>query len=124
MNNQIIYEFVNFYYKCLNEKNSDLYPYFIEHSELMYNNNYVKGEQIIEFLLKKCTNTNYNVSNITFLINGSRRANIVVSGTLNDFEKVYLNKKQKIEKKFTDFIHLAFGNNKQYWIHNIISHTN
>ena len=124
MNNEIIHEFIKFYYQCLNEKNNDLYSYFIEHSELMYNDEYYKGKQIIEFLYNKCKNINYKIIKINYLINGTRRVNIVISGTVNKYENVFNNKKQKLEKKFTDFIHLALGNNKQYWIHNIITHIN
>lgn len=114
MNECVAKEFVVFYYNCLNSGNFEtLKPYITNHSTYIRNHKTFKGVDDIRvncFLYPhKYT---VNIENVDVLLNGDRRANIMVSGYIND---LYY---------FTEYIHFAYSNSKTFWVHSSILHVN
>lgn len=106
----IVNEFVNFYYQCINANNIDAILKHIKiHSVFIRNGTHFKGPVQITKVLHESYKPNMFVPmKMDFLLNGDRRANIVVSGITNN------------QRPFNEYIQLAFGNDKSYWIHSTI----
>ena len=104
-------EFVKFYYNELNLhsdiKITNLYK---GHSVMIFQDEKLYGNINIINKLKCLFNQNicYNVKHIDFLYSGAKKINILITGevTLTNL----------IIYKFTEFIHLANGNDGLYWI--------
>jgi len=114
MNEAVAKEFINFYYNTLNSANIEsLKPYITQHTTYIRNNQKFRGFDQVHL---NCFNYphkyNVNINEADVLLNGDRRANIVVSGFIND---LYY---------FTEYIHFAYSNNKTFWIHSSILHVN
>jgi hypothetical protein len=117
MNELIVNEFMQFYYNNLNTKENDtcfkhIIPHLKQHSIFIRDNKQLKGEkQIIDTIFK--TPYQFIPQKIDILINGERRANVMVSGQVTSGYNEALN-------NFSEYFHLAYGNDKQYWIHTSI----
>lgn len=118
MNESIVNEFMKFYYSNLNthnEKNDmskHLIPHLKQHSVFVRDSKQLKGErQIVESLFNTCYE--FVPQQIDIVLNGERRANVVVSGQVSE-------SLMKTSKYFTEYFHFAYGNDKQYWIHTSI----
>tara|TARA_B110000261_G_scaffold161089_1_gene201909 strand:- start:1905 stop:2264 length:360 start_codon:yes stop_codon:yes gene_type:complete len=114
MNENVVNEFVTFYYNCLNTKSEHLLsPYLKNNTKIIRNNceftgveNILNGISVLNGISSLCyyTPLKYNV-----MMNGDRRANIIVSGKING-TMLY----------FSEFILLSLSNRKEYWIHSSI----
>jgi hypothetical protein len=112
MNENIVYDFVSFYYATLNaSKYVDLQTYMKEHTTFVRKKTKYKGIScIMSMLIDTCNNKGTFVPyNIDILTNGDRRANILISGLCGN-------------SYYCEYMHLAYGNDKQYWIHSTILH--
>ena len=114
MNESVAKEFVLFYYNTLNSTQiQTLKPYILSHTTYIRNRQTCRGfDQIYTNCFQFPNKYSVDIVDIDVLLNGDRRANIVVSGFIND---LYY---------FTEYIHLAYSNSKTYWIHSSILHVN
>jgi hypothetical protein len=105
LSEQIIRQFLEFYYNAINTNNMmALLPHLKAHSTFVRNNTHFKGnDNILNSLSILHSNKLIVPQKMDFLLNGDRRANIMVSGKFDD-------------KPFTEYIHFALGNDKLYWI--------
>lgn len=111
LNETTIKQFLEFYYNAINSKSPALLvPHLKEHTTFVRNKTHFKGgNNIVNLLSILHTNVSIIPKDMDVLLNGHRRANIMISGMCDD-------------KPFTEFIHFAFGNDKQYWIQSSILH--
>lgn len=110
MNEDIVKEFVHFYYKCLNEHTLDLLkPHLKENSKYIRHDTVLNGTASI---LDGVTRDEicYTPLKYTILINGDRRANVLISGEINN------------HMKYTEYLLFSLSNKKEYWIHSSILH--
>jgi hypothetical protein len=108
MNESVVEPFLQFYYSQLNEKRFEqIIPHLKEHSTFSREQLNLKGtENIINSL--NMMNGHFEPKKVTYLMSGDRRVNIVVSGIFNH------------QYIFCEFLHLAYGNDKSYWIQSSI----
>ena len=110
MNPQVITDFIKFYVSSYNSpQHLTLWkPYStITHLDKTYQN-----EEILQFLSHLCSYTiDTSTINMSFTQNGERRANILLT------YKMIKNEEQKF---VSQFIQLAYSNNKEFWIHSSI----
>tara|TARA_B100000242_G_C42705262_1_gene329800 strand:+ start:132 stop:530 length:399 start_codon:yes stop_codon:yes gene_type:complete len=106
-------EFINFYYTCLNQKNTDsILPYLRDFTIYSSQKNRYQGEKILEYFNNiKETNAQFTDIDYDTLHSGARRINILVTGTIS----YNLNGTITINK-FSEFIHLATGKENEMWI--------
>jgi hypothetical protein len=116
LNKEIVTNFVQFYYQCLNSNNVDaLLTHIKSHSVFVRDGGvHHKGPVQIENLLREnCDTGQFMPLKFDFLLNGDRRANFVISG-------VFSNAHENTQVPFCEYIQFAFGNDKSYWIHSSI----
>lgn len=100
--NQLIKDFIN----NLNIRDNNFFILFSIHSKIIYESMEITNNSIIDFW----SNFNYKLNVIKYDINivGDRRANILLSGKIDE------------NKNFSMYILLAIDNHKKYWIHSLI----
>jgi len=100
--NQLMKDFIN----NLNNRDNNFFLLFTNHTKLIYESVELTNISIVNFW----SNFNHKLHVIKYDINivGDRRANILLSGKLDE------------HKHFTMYIHLAIDNHKKYWIHTLI----
>ena len=106
-------QFVKFYYDNLTTKNYDVVGNNIKHFTIIsFEKNKYEGQNIAE-LYKRFNEMNmqFIVSDFDTLHSGARRINILVTGIIR-----FIENGQQIERGFTEYIHLATGKNKEFWI--------
>lgn len=118
MNSEIINNFIQFYIETFNNKTLiiEFSTIWKNYSTIVHNNTTFTGEQLNTYInnLYKYS-IKYDSQNdviISFMINGDRRANILLSYIMFDLDGNYYNVSQ--------FILLAYSNNKEFWIHSSI----
>ena len=116
MNNEIVNTFVDLYYQNLNNKNYDsLCNHLKGSSKFVRDTSEWNGTtEIIS-----CLETNavtYQPMKLSVLVNGDRRANVLVSGNI-------INQHTHVTIPFSEYLLLSFSNQKEYWIHTSILHT-
>lgn len=115
MNKEVVNTFVEFYYRSLNERNFEsLKPHLKGSSTFVRDTSEWNGTNHII----SCLQTNaltYQPLKLNVLVNGDRRANVLVSGTLVDH-------KTNTTVPFSEYLLLSFSNSKEYWIHTSILH--
>jgi len=111
--NQVAKEFINFYYQNLNSKNFNeintlIKPYsIISFEKVRYTGNNINPL----FNIYNNVNMNFTPKDYDTLHSGARRINILVNGVLN-----YMENGQALERKYTEYIHLATNKEGQFWI--------
>lgn len=111
--NQVAKEFINFYYQNLNSKNFNeintlIKPYsIISFEKVRYTGNNINPL----FSIYNNMNMNFTPKDYDTLHSGARRINILVNGVLN-----YIENGQALERKYTEYIHLATNKEGQFWI--------
>jgi hypothetical protein len=93
--------------KLFNEKNDMFFKLWRNYSSLIYNNTILKGIDINNFFIN--LKNGINIKKYDYNMVGDRRANILLSGTLDNTNNI-----------ITMYILLAYDNNKEYWIHSAI----
>jgi hypothetical protein len=110
MNQQVITDFIKFYVSSYNQEQFITLwkPYStITHLDKTYQN-----EELIQFLSNLCSYViDITSINVSFTQNGERRANILLT---------YKMIKNDEQKHVSQFIQLAYSNNKEFWIHSSI----
>lgn len=116
MNKEIVNTFVDLYYQNLNTQNYERLSNHLKDSSTFVRDlsEWKGGSSIVNFL--QTTSLSYQPIKMNVLINGDRRANVLVSGKLKD-------EKTQMIVPFTEYILLSFSNQKEYWIHTSILHT-
>lgn len=116
MNKEIVNTFVDLYYQNLNTQNYERLSNHLKDSSTFVRDlsEWKGGPSIVNFL--QTTSLSYQPIKMNVLINGDRRANVLVSGKVKD-------DKTQMIVPFTEYILLSFSNQKEYWIHTSILHT-
>jgi hypothetical protein len=111
MNEAIVKEFVEFYYGCLNQQNTTaLIPHLKDHSSFIRDQSSLSGiDNVINGITKD--GIFYNPIKCNIVLNGSRRANILISGKINK------------SINYCEYILLSLSNKKEFWIHSSMLHT-
>lgn len=117
-NNKIVDNFLQFYFKNVNEKNwNNLGLVFKSNSILKFDNEEVKNVNNIKYYFLNIFSKiiQFDVSQISFTKCGSKKFNILVTGNIlqNNLPNC----------KFTQFFLLAFNSKKEYWLNTTILHT-
>lgn len=119
MNSDLINEYIKYYIEVYNDKNrfNEFINLWSEHSTLIYDNTTYKNQELIVLLtqLYTCSISNTNL-NISYMIVGDRRVNILLSYILID--------NLTNSKNVSQYIQLAFSNDKKYWIHSSLININ
>lgn len=116
MNKEIVNTFIDLYYQNLNNKNHDILCNHLKDSTTFIRDlSEWKGVKSILTFLQN-TPLSYQPMKMNIMINGDRRANILISGKIKD-------ENTQMVVCFTEYILLAFSNQKEYWIHTSILHT-
>ena len=118
MNKDILNNYIQYYITVFNDKSKfqEFINLFNKHSKLIYNILEYKEQNLIIFLTEfykyKIDIVNLQTS---FMLNGDRRANILLSYTLID--------STNNTKNISQYIQLAYSN-KEYWIHSSLININ
>ena len=114
MNKDIVGEFVHFYYKCLNDSKTELLvPHLKDNSHFIRHNIELHGtHNIVSQITQNCVK--YSPVKIDIMINGDRRANILITGTIHNGNTS--------THKFSEYLLFSFSNKKEYWLHSSILH--
>ena len=117
MNEIIADKFIKLYYGHLNNHAiAQLIPHLRECSTYVRDNVTIKGRDNIQNMLNQFGQVHFEPKQMTILVNGDRRANIMVSG-------IMVSGISNTKYTFCEFMHLAYGNDKNYWIHSSILQT-
>jgi hypothetical protein len=112
MNSNIINEFINFYITSFNSKSNDFFKLWKDYSTINNNNNFYTKDTLQTFLLDLIKfQINIDIK-YSYTIIGDRRSNILLTYIIYNSENIKYNVSQ--------FIQLAYSNNKEYWIHSSI----
>lgn len=116
MNKEIVNTFLDLYYQNLNNQTYDrLLNHLKDSTTFVRDSSEWKGaSSIMSFF--QTTSLSYQPLKMNVLINGDRRANVLVTGKLKD-------EKTQMIVPFSEYILLSFSNQKEYWIHTSILHT-
>ena len=115
MNKDIVGEFVHFYYKCLNDNTvGHLIPHLKDNSKFIRHNIELVGTENITNGITK-TALIYTPLKFDIMINGDRRANIMITGKVQDLEN-------KSSTSYSEYLLFSLSNKKEYWIHSSILH--
>ena len=119
MNKELIDNYIQYYITVFNEKSK--YQEFInmynEHSILTHDNHTYQNQNLINLLAELYKYLiDINSLKISYMLNGDRRANILLTYTLVDLSNNI--------KNVSQFILLAYSNNKEYWIHSSLLNIN
>lgn len=112
MDSNIINEFIKFYITSFNSKSNNFFNLWKDYSTINYNNNLYTKETLKKFLLDLNKFQINDDIKFSYLIIGDRRSNILLTYTMFNSENIRYNVSQ--------FIQLAYSNNKEYWIHSSI----
>jgi hypothetical protein len=107
MNQEIVNNTMVDMIKLFNIKDNLFFRLWKEYSMLTYNNKMLKGNEIHNFFIN--LKHTINIKKYDYNMIGDRRANILLSGILDNTNSIV-----------TMFIQLAYDNNKEYWIHSSI----
>ncbi len=112
MNDQIIKSFVEYYVSSLNNKETNTFinlwkPY----SKIVYNGTTYADDNINEFLNTLYQQTMILAPTVKYsaMQNGDRRANVLLTYDIIDQSNNIIS--------FSQYILLAYSNDKEYWIH-------
>ena len=113
--NEIINQFIHFYYTSINNKNLDnIFKFIQNHTEIIFESQIFKGlDNTYSYYKNLMTSTsNIKIIDISKTSFAGRRCNIVVFGTIkvNDNE----------EKHFVESIIFQQGKKNIFWIHSSI----
>jgi len=121
MDCKIINEFVQFYIQTFNDKTraAEWLSMWKEYSVFVHNNAAFTKETLLEFIktfyLYTIKIDDPNDIIMSFTLNGERRANILLTYTMLDLNKRPITVSQ--------YLLLAYSNNKEFWIHTSIINT-
>tara|TARA_B110000208_G_scaffold191674_1_gene259501 strand:- start:2950 stop:3360 length:411 start_codon:yes stop_codon:yes gene_type:complete len=124
VNSDIVTEFIEFYYGILNshdiEKIGEL---FKSKSQVIFDGKPCESlENIGELFsqLFRCE-INLNIEKISSSNSGTRRFDILVNGvvTINEVQEE-TSEVVQITRQYSQYLHLAYGNDKTFWIQKII----
>jgi hypothetical protein len=116
---ELVKNFVHFYHNSINNKNIlQLKELFKDFSKYNFEGNIIYGIDNIFNVINSqiTTDINYKVNTYDYMSCGDRRLNILINGEIT-FKIDGVN---YINKHFSEYIHLAFGNDKKYWVPAII----
>ena len=119
MNPDTINSFVQFYVQTFNDKtrSTDFMTIWKDYSICVYNGSTYTKETLADYLNTlyaykiKCDSPNDIIVSST--INGKRRANILMSYKMID--------EQENIKNVSQYLLLAYSNNKEFWVHTNIT---
>jgi hypothetical protein len=113
MNEETVKGFIQFYVSSFNDKtkSSEFFSLWKEYSTLVFNNNKYTGKDLADVLTEIYNNFIIDISTlkINVLTVGDRRTNILL--TYN-----FINK-SNYPHRTSQYIQLAYSNEKEYWIH-------
>lgn len=113
MNEDIVTEFIQFYYKCLNNNTLvDLEPYLKDNSKYIRHDVKLNGAKCILNGITR-TDITYAPTKYNLFINGDRIANVMITGNIIQGNSTL---------NYSEFIMLSISNKKEYWIHSSILH--
>lgn len=113
----IVNEFINYYYKILNDTNfEELLKFYKSYTEVNFEGTIYKGEGLCKlFELLSANKIVYTIKSIDYLMSGNHRINILITGTIRIGE---------IIKNFTEYLHFGKCKDKKneygYWIQSSI----
>ena len=113
MNEDTVKSFVEFYIETFNNKSrsKEFFVLWKEYSTLVYNNIKNSGQELAIILTEIYNNFILDTTNISLnmMMVGDRRANILITYNLIDKSNNY--------HRTSQYIQLAYSNDKEYWIH-------
>ena len=118
---EIVKQFINFYYNCLNEKNfKELVKLYKQYTEINFEGIRYRGEEL-QKLFESLNQNNliFSLNSIDYLMSGNHRINILITGTV---------KKDDTVKIFSEYLHFGTCKDKKtneygYWIQSSILRT-
>ena len=117
MNKEVVGTFVEFYYRSLNERNFVLLkPHLKGSSTFVRDTSEWNGTNHIISCLQSNAVT-YKPVKLNVLVNGDRRANVLVSGTLVPTDHTIT-----APIPYSEYLLLSYSNTKEYWIHTSMLH--
>ncbi len=120
---QIVNEFLQFYYGCINEKNfystetKSIASLYKKYTEIKFNGHVYNIDNLSIFLkFMNDINAQITIKSVDILMSGNHRVNILVNGTLNNLGNLI---------NFSDYIHFGTckDNDIGYWIQSSIFRT-
>ena len=112
MNTEIINNFIQYYVSNFNDKNntSNFINLWTNYSVLNYMNKDHNESELLNILNYLSSNYIIDINNIkaSFQINGERRANILLNYKMGNSNEVI---------SISQYIQLAYSNQKEFWIH-------
>ncbi len=105
--NEILTQFINHYYSCLNQKNfNGIFKFYKDFTKIKFDSVEYKGDSI-ENLYKKIDLNNilYTIDSYDYLMSGNHRMDILVSG------KIQINENET--KCFTEYVHFGSCKNNE-----------
>lgn len=118
--NQIVNDFLLFYYDCLNKKDinskdkNSFESLYKKYSEIRFNENIYKDESLYLFFNNlNSINSAFTVSTFDILMSGNHRVNILVNGSIKVYQNIF---------NFSEYIHFGTckDNDLGYWIQSSI----
>lgn len=112
--NAVATEFSKYYYTCLDTKNMEILNLFKSKSMMNFYKEEYKGEYIISKYKQIFENNiKHNIEQIIAIPDGSRRINVMITGTICIGDEAG-------PKQFTQYFHLCWLGDGQYWIKDTI----
>ena len=115
---KVVDQFINYYYKILNEKNfEELLKFYKQYTEINFEGIIYRGEELKKlFYLLSTNNIIYQMNSMDYLMSGNHRINILITGTIQIGE---------IIKNFSEYLHFGTCKDKKtneygYWIQSSI----
>ena len=115
INDNIISQFIHFYYTSLNNKQFENVKKFLrEYTEIVFESNLITGfENIIKYYSNLILSTiKFEIIDVSMTSFSGRRCNILIFGNLRT------NKQE--EKNFVESIVFQQGKKNNFWIHSVI----
>ena len=113
MNEDIVKSFIQFYIETFNDKSKskDFFAMWKEYSTFVYNNIKNSGQGLAIILTEIYNNFILDTNNLSLniMMVGDRRANILLIYNLIDKSNNY--------HRTSQYIQLAYSNDKEFWIH-------
>ena len=116
---ELVKNFIDFYYTSINNKNIlPLQELFKDYSKYNFEGNILSGANNILNNINSqiLSDIHYKINTYDYLPCGDRRINILINGEI----KFKIDSVNYIIKHFNEYIHLAYGNDKKYWLPSII----
>ena len=104
---EILREFINYYYTCLNQKNfAEIFKFFKDFTKIKFDSVEYKGFKSLQDLYNNLNLYNfiYTVNSYDYLMSGNHRMDILVTGKIQINEDV---------KYFTEYIHFGTCKNNE-----------